>query len=138
MMEFQGKELIAGTIEGQTLTLGAPLSLWDGIDSRKGIIATAGHPNEGECIAGKILVISKGLAGATGGGSLTECFRRENGPIAMVMPKSDPMVVAAAVFAEELYDKHIPILQIDSEKIVQIPNDAHVRISNGTLTVNSK
>jgi predicted aconitase with swiveling domain len=133
--EFQGKELLGGTVAAQTLTLGAPLSLWDGIDSSEGIIVQSGHPNEGQSIANVILVISQGLSGATGGGSLTECFRKGNGPVAMILPEAEPMVVAASVVAGELYDKQIPILQVEPDNIIQIPNGVHARVENGVITI---
>lgn len=135
MKEFQGKELLGGTVAAQTLTLGAPLSLWDGIDSSEGIIVQSGHPNEGQSIANVILVISQGLSGATGGGSLTECFRKGNGPVAMILPEAEPMVVAASVVAGELYDKQIPILQVEPDNIIQIPNGVHARVENGVITI---
>ena len=135
MREFQCKELLSGIVEAHTMTLDAPLSLWDGIDSKEGIIIQAGHPNEGQSIANVILVISQGLSGATGGGSLTECFRQGNGPVAMVLPEAEPMIVAASVVAGELYDKQIPILQLDSEEIVNIPNEVQARIKDGILEV---
>ncbi|WP_067724559.1 aconitase X swivel domain-containing protein [Oceanobacillus damuensis] len=138
MKEFQAKELLSGTVEAQTLTLGAPLSLWDGIDSSEGIIIQGGHPNEGQSIANAILVISHGLSGATGGGSLTECFRKGNGPVAMILPEAEPMVVAASVVAGELYNKQIPILQVDSEDIVRIPNGVQATIMNGVIALRTE
>lgn len=134
-MEFQGKELLSGTAEGYTLTLGAPLSLWDGIDSSEGKIVQSGHPNESQGIAGTVLVFANGLSGATAGAALTECLRTGNGPVALVLPEADAIVVTASVVAGELYGKQIPILQVASEDITRIPSGVQVRIENGVLTV---
>lgn len=134
-MEFQGKELLSGTVDANTLILGAPLSLWDGIDSSEGIIIQSGHPNKGQSIANTVLVFANGLSGATAGAALTECLRTGKGPVALVLPVADAIVVTASVVAGELYGRQIPILQVDSEEIKQIPNGVHARIKNGVLTV---
>ncbi|MEH7223200.1 DUF126 domain-containing protein [Bacillus sp. JJ1566] len=133
-MEFQGKELLTGSAKGHTLILEASLNLWNGIDSKQGIIVQSGHPQEGQSIVDTILVFAKGLSGATAGISLTECLRTGHGPVAMVLPEVDVMVVCASVVAGELYNKQIPILQVASEDIIQIPNGIHAEIKNGILT----
>lgn len=135
MMEFKGKELLKGMAKAPTLTLEAPLSLWDGLDSSKGIIIQSGHPNEGQSIANTILVFKTGLSGATAGAALTECLRTGNGPAALVLPEADAIVITASVVAGELYEKQIPIIQIEPEKITQIPNNIKARIQKGLLII---
>lgn len=137
-MEFQGRELISGEADGYTLTLGAPLSLWDGLDLSTGIIVQIGHPNKGQSIDGTILVFANGLSGATASISLTECLREGYGPVALILPEADATVVGASVVAGELYDKQIPILQLTPEEIIQIPNGLRAEINNGVLTIDKK
>ncbi len=138
MMEFHGKEILSGTANANTLTLGAPLSLWNGIDSSNGIIIQSGHPNKGQSIADTVLVFSNGLSGATAGAALTECLRTGNGPVALVLPIADAIVVTASVVAGELYDKQIPILQIAPEDITRIPNGVKARVESGVLIVDTE
>lgn len=128
------KELVAGEARGESFCLQAPLSLWDGIDSQTGTIIQVGHPDQGQSIAGKILVFSSGMSGATAGAAITETVRTGSAPATMVLPESDAIIVTASVTAGLLYDSYIPVYVTGPEDIKMIPNNTLCHISNKTLT----
>lgn len=133
MTKYQGRELVAGNIKGQTLRLEAPLSLWDGLDSSTGKIIQGDHPNQGQGIGGKILVFAKGLSGATAGAALTDTVRTGHAPLAIILPEADEIVVTASVTAGVLYEQEIPIIQLDQDKIDDIPNAILMQINEGMI-----
>lgn len=134
MPELKMNPLVDGEIYGKSFCLQAPLSLWDGIDSQTGTIIQVGHPDQGRSISRKILVFSNGMSGATAGAALTETVRTGCSPLAMILPEPDAIVVAASVTAGLLYDKNIPVFNVDAETIGKIPNQTECRIKNQSIS----
>ena len=58
--------LLAGNAEGPTLVLTKPISLWGGVDPEDGNICDPRHPQYGQLLAGKILVIERIVGSSSG------------------------------------------------------------------------
>ena len=65
---FRGRQLVGGTASGSALVCTRPISGWGGIDPGSGRIVETGHPQRGESLAGRVLVIpgAKGSSGWSG------------------------------------------------------------------------
>lgn len=135
MTIINGEQQVAGSGHGRTLVLDQPISLWDGIDSEHGCIAQKGHANNGQCFAGKVLIVAHGLTGATGGGSIAECLRNDCGPVAVVTAEPALEFVIGSTVAGILYQKQIPVLRIRDEDIHTVANDCPAHVSDGCLTL---
>ncbi len=91
------------------LRLDEPLSFWGGLDPATGEIIDAHHPQRGESIAGRRLVIP-GTRGSTSSPSvLVEAIRLGNGPAAIVIPAPDLTVMSAVAMARQLYSIDVPV-----------------------------
>lgn len=84
MSAFEGRALVGGTASGELLVCTSEIPGWGGIDTKTGNIVEIGHPQFGQSMAGKVLVIpgAKGASGWSGQFHLA----RMNGvaPIAVV------------------------------------------------------
>ena len=49
--------LLAGTARGVVLKLTEPLNAWGGLDADSGVIVHHSHPQRGQCVAGRVLVM---------------------------------------------------------------------------------
>lgn len=49
--------LLAGTTRGVVLKLTEPLNAWGGLDADSGVIVHHSHPQRGQCVAGRVLVM---------------------------------------------------------------------------------
>ena len=56
-MSWQADVLFEGEASGEVLRLESPISFWGGVDPKTSKIVLAGHPQNGELIENKILVI---------------------------------------------------------------------------------
>ena len=94
-MNVHGDWLIRGPISGEVLRLGEPISFWGGFDAATGRIIDRTHPQHGESLAGKVVVMpgSRGSSGTPG--VLGDALRRGTGPAALIITKSDINLVAA-------------------------------------------
>ena len=100
------------TVERIELT--APLSFWGGFDANTGIIVDQSHPQCGQSLAGKTVLMQGSRGSTSSTGALLESIRRGTGPAAFVLGKPDAVILVAAHLARLLYDIEVPV-SIDTE-----------------------
>ncbi|MDJ0711079.1 MAG: DUF126 domain-containing protein [Woeseiaceae bacterium] len=91
------------------LYLDEPLSFWGGLDPATGNIVDTHHPQQGESIAGRRLVLPGTRGSTSSTGVLVEALRLGNGPVEIVMPAPDLTVLAAVTVARRLYGIDVPV-----------------------------
>lgn len=94
--------LIAGTAQGKTLALSAPISFWGGVDPKTGMIIDARHPERGQSIAGKILLLPGTIGSSSASAVLLELVHAGRAPAAIVMPEPDAILLLGLVVAREM------------------------------------
>ena len=106
----QGRAYVAGAAEGAALVLTAPLSFWGGVEVETGRIIDASHPQRGENIAGRILVMPSGRGSSSSSSVLAEAIRLGTAPRGIVLASADPILTVGAIVARSLYDLPCPIV----------------------------
>ncbi len=101
--------LAPGRAEGAPLRLDEPLSFWGGVDSTTGRIIDRRHPQAGERVSGRILMMAAGRGSSSGSAVLAEALRRGVGPAAILLLKRDAIVIVGALAAMELYGRSCPV-----------------------------
>jgi predicted aconitase with swiveling domain len=56
----EARTLVAGQASGPALVLEEPLSFWGGVDTETGDIVDVHHPQRGENVSGRVLVMPSG------------------------------------------------------------------------------
>jgi predicted aconitase with swiveling domain len=102
--------LSSGATSGAPLRLDEPLSFWGGLDPTTGLIIDRHHPQHGENVAGRVLMMAAGRGSSSGSASLAEAIRLGVGPAAILMLQRDPIVIVGAMVAAELYGRECPVL----------------------------
>lgn len=108
--------LVSGAAAGPVLALGEPLSFWGGIDPETGEIIDRRHPQLGGSIVGKILVMPGGRGSSSAASVLAECLRLGTGPLAIVLPHPDEILMLGSVVAELLYGVGCPIVAVSERQ----------------------
>ena len=93
----------------ETLILSEPLSLWGGVDPSTGRIIDVHHPQHGDSIAGKVLVMPEGRGSSSSSSVLAEMIRIGTAPSKLILGRIDPILMLGAWVAEELYGLSLPI-----------------------------
>jgi len=91
------------------LRLDAPISFWGGLDPATGMITDVHHPQRGESIAGKVLVLERTVGSTNSPGTLVEAIRLGNGPELIILGQPDMTVASAVYVAKALYGIEIPV-----------------------------
>jgi predicted aconitase with swiveling domain len=125
---MEGRVLVEGSATGTTLVLAEPLSFWGGLDPVNGEIVEATHPQRGETVTGRILVMPTGRGSSSSATVLAEAIRRGTGPAGIVLAEPDDIVAIGALVAAELYGAGVPVVVADPAAYAAIR-------SGGTLTL---
>lgn len=118
---LEGRTLSRGRGGGRALVLRAPLSFWGGTE--EGRIVDAHHPQVGEEVAERVLVLPSGRGSSSSSSVLAEAIRAGTAPVAILLLRPDPIIALGAVVADELYGRAIPV--------GVLPADAYERLRSG-------
>jgi predicted aconitase with swiveling domain len=122
--------LVEGSASGEALVLSEPLSFWGGLDTASGEIIDRHHPEAGEVVTGKVLVMPRGRGSSSSSSTLAEAIFVGTGPVAILLAEADPIVALGSLIIRELYGRSLPV--------VVLPPDAYERIATGVhLTVDA-
>jgi predicted aconitase with swiveling domain len=107
---MNGRWLVEGHATGPALVLDEPLSFWGGLDPSTGEIVETGHPQRGEVVTGRILVMPSGRGSSSSSTVLVEAIRTGTAPAGLVLAEPDDIIVIGALVATELYGVAIPVI----------------------------
>ena len=102
--------LVDGVATGEALLLGEPLSLWGGFEPTTGEIIDATHPQVGETLTGRIVVMPHGRGSSSSSSVLAEALRLGTGPAGFVLSRPDSILVIGSLVAKRLYGIVCPIV----------------------------
>ncbi len=129
-MIIHGRTLHPGTATGTPIRLTAPLSFWGGTDN-EGRIVDAHHPQCGEVLTGRILLMESGRGSSSASSVLAEQIRARTAPAAIILSRPDSIIPLGALIAAELYNLNLPVVVASYDAI---PADALVQVTDGTIT----
>jgi predicted aconitase with swiveling domain len=123
------RALVGGSANGRILVLDEPLSLWGGVDPSSGSIVEAAHPQFGQSLAGRLVVMAHGRGSSSSSSVLAELLRSGRGPAGFVLRVPDSIIVIGALVARLLYGSECPVLVSDEP----VTRDGVWEISDGSL-----
>jgi predicted aconitase with swiveling domain len=124
--------LFPGDAEGEVLVLAAPLSFWGGVSWETGAIINARHPQVGEIVTGRVLVVPEPVGSSSSSAVLLELIRAGRAPAAIVLGRPDAILVVACLVAREMGWPAPPVLL--APEFAGTPT-GRARISAGRLDV---
>lgn len=126
---FKARRLIEGAASGEALVLSEPLSFWGGLDPARGEIIDHHHPQVGEVMSGRVLVMPRGRGSSSSSSTLAEAFSLGTGPAAILLAEADPIVALGALVIQELYGSSSPVVVLEPDAYGQIATGAQVTVS---------
>jgi hypothetical protein len=126
-MELKGRIIRNGTAEGIALVASDPIGFLGGIDPLTGIVVEPGHPLEGACVSGRVLVFPSGKGSTVGSYTLYRMARAGTAPLAIINSESEAIVAVGAIIGD------IPM--VDQVDITKIETGDRVRLVGGCIEV---
>ncbi|MGH2596271.1 MAG: aconitase X swivel domain-containing protein [Actinomycetota bacterium] len=108
----EARTLVAGHATGVALVLDEPLSFWGGLDTATGHLIDTHHPQLGESVIGRVLVMTSGRGSSSSSYVLAEAMRAGTAPAAIVLREPDGIVALGSIVARELYGFSMPIVAL--------------------------
>ncbi|MBN1979614.1 MAG: DUF126 domain-containing protein [Anaerolineae bacterium] len=99
-MRLRARVVKAGCAEGEALVSPEPIGFLGGVDPETGVVIEAGHPLEGQSVAGRVLVFATGKGSTVGSYTIYRLARAGLAPSAIVNAEADPVVAVGAIIAE--------------------------------------
>lgn len=130
--------LVPGTGRGEVLVLDEPLSFWGGIDAASGRIIDVHHPQCGESVRGRVVVMPYARGSSSTANTLAESIHRGTGPVAIVMAERDEIVTLGALVAGELYDEWCPVIVATPTILQRLRTGQLVRVDTSDSPVVSQ
>ena len=122
-----GRVIKAGYAAGEALVSPEPIGFLGGVDGETGIVTERGHPLEGECVAGKVLVFPTGKGSTVGAYVLYQLTVNGLAPAAILNAESEPIVAVGAIIS------NIPM--VDLVEIAGIRTGDEVRVEGERVWV---
>lgn len=108
--ELPATAMVPGVAAGVALVLDEPLSLWGGLDAETGRITDVHHPQHGQSVTGRVLVMPTGRGSSSASSVLAEAVRVGTAPVAIVLSEPDEIVALGSLVAEEIYGTVTPVV----------------------------
>lgn len=136
--QFQAKVLVKGYANGAALVLTEPLSLWGGLNPDTGEIIDRRHPQAGQIVSNRVLVLPSGRGSSSASSILLEAVKQGTAPAAIITSETDGILALGAAVAREMYDRSPPVLVLASDKYAQIKTGQQVEVrADGFVTISA-
>ena len=119
-MRLHGRSIYRGTAQGEALVTLQPISFFGGINPETGIVVERGHPLEGHCITGKVLVFPTGKGSTVGSYTLYRLKMNGRAPLAILNAECETIIAVGCIIAEVPCVDQLPIHKIPPGSIVLI------------------
>ena len=94
---LKGRMIFSGTAAGRVLKSDVPLGLFGHLDPKTGIYHEAGHPLDGKCVKGRVLVFPRAKGSTVGSYILYALRKTGKAPAAMLLSDCDTIVAVGAI-----------------------------------------
>lgn len=133
---MQTQVVVSGVAQGEVLRLSEPLSLWGGLNPDTGEIIDRHHPESGQNVTGRVLVLPSGRGSSSASSILLEAVRQRTAPAAIVLAESDGILALGAVVAREIYEVDLPVVVAGAADYARLQTGVAVHLTHdGQMTV---
>jgi len=128
--------LAPGSVTARAIVLREPLSLWGGMDPASGQVIDARHPQHGESLAGRVVVMPAARGSSSSSSVLAEAVRAGYAPAGILLAEVDLILAVGAAVAEELYGVRVPIVVVAPEELALVRDGQALTINReGEITL---
>jgi predicted aconitase with swiveling domain len=134
-VELTGRPLVDGSGSGPLLVLEKPLSFWGGVDPETGRIIDPRHPQQGEELGGRVLVMERAIGSSSSSAVMLELLRNGVAPAGVVMGQSDAILVLGVLVARVLGYRTIPVLEAPDLTVGAWSTGSRAALTGNTLSL---
>lgn len=127
------KVIVPSTISGSILVCEEGLSFWGGVDAATGVIVDAHHPQCGESIAGRVVMMPTSRGSCSGSGVLLDLALAGKAPAAFIFREAEDVLTLGAFVAVSMFDCKIAVLRLSAEAYDAVAREGSASITPTAL-----
>lgn len=131
---YHGVAYVQGKASGRLVASDLELSFWGGVDPQTSEVIDRHHPLSGKYIQDAILAIPSGRGSCSGSGVLLELILNGKGPKGLIFSRKEDILTLGVVVAEEIFNKSIPVVILDTDGFQDLQSATHVSINGNTVS----
>lgn len=134
-MTLHGEILLDGApVRAQALALTAPISFWGGVNPKTGEIADVRHPEYGQGISGRALLIPATVGSSSAAAILLELVHAGLAPAAIVLHEPDAILLLGLIVAREMGYETPMAVRLDAAHFSGLHGQALTISADGGIT----
>lgn len=98
-MLIKGRAISKGIGEGALLSSSEAISFLGGVDPKRGVVIEKGHPLEGKCVVGKVLLFPRGKGSTVGSYVMLQLKKNGAAPAAIINLEAEPIIAVGAIIS---------------------------------------
>lgn len=117
---LSGRAIREGRASGEALVSPDRIGFLGGVDPESAVVVEPGHPLQGQCIAGRVLVFPGGKGSTVGSYTILRLAHNGLAPAALLSEESDAIVAVGAILADIPMLDHLSIADMRTGDWVRV------------------
>ena len=130
--------IVKANVKGEIFECNEGLSFWGGVDPGTGCIIDVHHPNHGNFLSTKFILMPTSRGSCSGSGVLLQLAQNGLAPSALIFHETEEILTLGAIVADQLFDKQVAILRVSKELYSALAMVNKAEIFENTLMFGSK
>jgi predicted aconitase with swiveling domain len=98
-MMIKARGISKGNASGEALISKEAIGFLGGVDPKTGMVIEKGHPLEGKCVAGKVLIFPNGKGSTVGSYVMLQLAKNGKAPAAIINISAEPIIAVGAIIS---------------------------------------
>lgn len=125
--------IVPGLADGPILVCSEGLSFWGGVDPNTGVVIDAHHPQHGQSLAGKVVMMPTSRGSCSGSGVLLELAMNGHAPAALIFRENENILTLAALIATRMLNCGVVVMRLSSSEYDLLANKTTARLEGKQL-----
>lgn len=126
--------IAGGDASGPILTCKEGLSFWGGVDPDTGRIVDVHHPDHGETVSGKIVLMPTSRGSCSGSGVLLQLSLNGLAPAALIFCETEEVLTLGALVSDRAFGRPLTVLQLPKDLYEKLASETSARVTGTCLT----
>ncbi len=124
---------VESEVSGKILFCDEGLSFWGGVDPNTAKIVDTHHPNHGECVAGRIVMMPSSRGSCSSSGVLLQLALSGLAPAALIFCENEQVLTLGALISDRLFNCPVAIVRLPRRIYGELSLAKEAEIKNVTL-----
>ena len=127
--------IVEGQASGEVLVCVEGLSFWGGIDPQTGVIIDAHHPNHGDSVSYKCLLMPTSRGSCSGSGVLLQLALNNLAPAMIIFSEPEQVLTLGSIVCDRIFRISVPIICLSQKNYNAVASERWVDLRDHKLVL---